>query len=197
MIWMIFTLILINLHLTWCKKAEVFNLILSFNRWGRSVVLHLTNFIYVIFTVGAHFVAKNYYWYMALIGIGSTFPSLGIRIAFTLGEFWNFFNVMASGGLYSIIYITIHSLYNYLCVLDTTLRVQITWYKLHVKKLYRVHERMIKRFSIFTISAPVNTWDHIHVPRGIQTWDLWNQLTMFEHCWCLSPLSLPGWIKNC
>ena len=30
---------------------------------------------------------------------------------------------MASGGLYSLIYITIHSPINYLCALDTTLRV--------------------------------------------------------------------------
>ena len=30
---------------------------------------------------------------------------------------------MASGGLYSSIYITIHSLINYLCALDTTLRI--------------------------------------------------------------------------
>ena len=51
------------------------------------MVLYLTNFIYILFTVGAHFVAYNYYWYMALIAIGSTFPSLGIRIAFSLGEF--------------------------------------------------------------------------------------------------------------
>ena len=38
---------------------------------------------------------------------------------------------MASGGLYSSIYITIHSLINYLCTLDTTLRILDTWYKLH------------------------------------------------------------------
>ena len=35
----------------------------------------------------------------------------------------NLFYVMASGGLYSSIYITIHSLINYLCALDTTLRL--------------------------------------------------------------------------
>ena len=52
-------------------------------------MLHLTNFIYIIFTVGAHFVAHNYYWYMALIAIGSTFPPLGIRIAYTLGKIYD------------------------------------------------------------------------------------------------------------
>ena len=35
----------------------------------------------------------------------------------------NFFNLMASGGLYSSIYIKIHSPYNHLCALDITLRV--------------------------------------------------------------------------
>ena len=48
---------------------------------------------------------------------------------------WNiFFYEMASGGLYSLIYITTHSPSNYLCAVDTTLRLLITWYKLHVMK---------------------------------------------------------------
>jgi fructose-specific phosphotransferase system IIC component len=49
-------------------------------------VLHLTNFIYIIFTVAAMFAADNYYLFVALIAVGSTFPPLGIRIAYTLGE---------------------------------------------------------------------------------------------------------------
>ena len=36
-----------------------------------------------------------------------------------------FLNLMASGGIYSSIYITIHSIIHYLCALDTTLRVLV------------------------------------------------------------------------
>ena len=49
------------------------------------------------------------------------------------------FYVRASGGLYSSIYITIHSLINYLCELDTTLRVLNTWYRLHVINIWVNH----------------------------------------------------------
>jgi len=31
-------------------------------------------------------VADNYFWLMALVAMGSTFPPLGIRLAYTLGK---------------------------------------------------------------------------------------------------------------
>ena len=49
----------------------------------------------------------------------------------------NFFNVMASGGLYSSVYTTVYTvLINYLCILDTTLRTLNTRDKLHVYEFY-------------------------------------------------------------
>jgi len=59
---------------------------LLFNRWGRSPVLHLTNIIYIVCTFSAMLVADNYFWLMALVAMGSTFPPLGIRLAYTLGK---------------------------------------------------------------------------------------------------------------
>jgi fructose-specific phosphotransferase system IIC component len=35
------------------------------------------------------FVSDNYYLFVAFIAIGSTFPPLGIRIAYTLGKILN------------------------------------------------------------------------------------------------------------
>ena len=62
-------------------------------------------------------------------------------------------------------------LINYLCALDTTLRIMNTWYKLHVMWLYGFY--ILKR-------------DSIH--RRQRT-------TVFEHCWSLYPLSHHGWIN--
>ena len=44
----------------------------------------------------------------------------------------NFFYKMTSDGIYSLIYSQLTVLNNYLCALDTTLRILITKYKLHI-----------------------------------------------------------------
>ena len=54
-----------------------------------------------------------------------------VRFSISWTNFFDkFFYVMASGRLYSMISIKIHSLINYLCVLVTTLRLLNTWYRL-------------------------------------------------------------------
>ena len=51
-----------------------------------------------------------------------TLPSSPITYAKVFNSV-SFFNVMASGGFYSSIYITTYSLINYLCALNTTLGI--------------------------------------------------------------------------
>ena len=71
---------------------------------------------------------------------GQDTQQLSPPLRFGLGLFSSksksFFTVMASGGLlFSYLHHNSQS-FNNLCALDTTFRILITWYKLHVYELY-------------------------------------------------------------
>ena len=52
--------------------------------WGRSPVFHITNIIYIILRLIAFQVTFNYWIFVVLITLGSTYSPLGIRIGYTL-----------------------------------------------------------------------------------------------------------------
>ena len=59
--------------------------------FGRSPVLHTTNFIYIILRLISLHITDNYWAFLVLIAAGSTFSPLGIRIGYTLGMIWLLF----------------------------------------------------------------------------------------------------------
>ena len=83
-----------------------------------------------------------------------------------------FFNVMASGGLYFLIYITIHSPNNYLCALDTTLRIIISQFCQFLKGCYWKEDRLFQNDEKFpccinwlkaSLQLLIKRWDSVYI----------------------------------
>ena len=54
--------------------------------YGRVPIFHITNIIYIIMRLVAMHITSHYWAFLLVMGAGSTFSPLGIRIAYTLGE---------------------------------------------------------------------------------------------------------------
>jgi hypothetical protein len=57
------------------------------DKWGRRPVFHLTNIIYIVMRIISLYITHNYWAYMIVIAIGSTFCPLGVRIGYTVGMY--------------------------------------------------------------------------------------------------------------
>ena len=55
--------------------------------YGRVPIFHITNFIYIIMRLVAMHITSHYWVFLFVMGAGSTFSPLGIRIAYTLGKY--------------------------------------------------------------------------------------------------------------
>jgi len=53
--------------------------------YGRVPIFHITNIIYIVMRLVAMHITSHYWAFLLLMGAGSTFSPLGIRIAYTLG----------------------------------------------------------------------------------------------------------------
>ena len=54
--------------------------------YGRVPIFHITNIIYIVMRLVAMHITSHYWAFLLLMGAGSTFSPLGIRIAYTLGK---------------------------------------------------------------------------------------------------------------
>ena len=54
--------------------------------YGRVPIFHITNIIYIVMRLVAMHITSHYWAFLLVMGAGSTFSPLGIRIAYTLGK---------------------------------------------------------------------------------------------------------------